>query len=63
MRRHLECGLPDNRGQVRRATLISDGVDLNMRCTKSRAKGSARWHLRYANARVAEMQAGLFGVP
>jgi len=54
MRRQLDCGLPDNRGhQVRE--LIKDGVQVN--CNRHRAKGTVRWHLRYANSKVAEHKA------
>lgn len=57
MRRHLQCGLPDLRGQRRRKDLLSDGVQLNIRKNQSRSGATGRWHIRYANARVEQIKA------
>ena len=58
MRRHLDAGLEDHRGQIRRPELLRRGVRVNLRAAQRRQCGTgARWNLRYANARLAEIEA------
>ena len=57
-RRHLQNGGEDNRGQESRKKLLEQGVELRAQLKKQKSRlGTPRWHLRYANTKVAERQA------
>ena len=57
-RRHLQNGGEDNRGQESRKKLLEQGVELRAQLKKQKSMlGTPRWHLRYANTKVAERQA------
>jgi hypothetical protein len=53
MFKHVRRGREDRRGQLKRKRLVNMGVVTRSQLKlRQKGKGTARWHLRYANAAV-----------
>ena len=57
LRRHVDSGSSDSRGQAKRAQLVKEGVQVALKSNHKKEKGTARWHVRYGNHKVVEYQA------